>query len=60
MHQVPMSTVAWGQVPASSVAVLPPTLLAFLTVGIAEAGNLPFLPSSRIAPAWGLELTGCP
>ncbi len=50
MHQVPMSTVSGGQVPASFVGGLAPDAgWRSLTVGIAEAGNLPFLPSSRIA-----------
>src|ERR1700730_14184557 len=60
MHQLPRSTVAGGHVPASCSAVLPPTLLAFLTVGIAAAGNFLLAPSSRMPPAWGFELIGCP
>ncbi len=62
-HHVPRSTVSGGQVGASSSAVLPSSRLAFLalpTVGIAAAGNLPLRPSVSRAPAWGLELTGCP
>src|SRR5271165_652653 len=60
MHQVPRSTVAGGQVPASSSASLPPTRAASFTVGIAEAGNFLFLPSSSTPPAYGFALTGCP
>src|ERR1700733_3160597 len=59
-HQVPRSTVLGGQVPASSSAVLPSTLEASLTVGIADAGNFLFLPSSNRPPACGLVLSGWP
>ena len=38
-HQLPRSTVAGGQVPASCSAVLPPTWLALRTVGIAAAAG---------------------
>src|SRR5665213_3357704 len=55
-----MSTVSGGHVPSSCAAVLPPTLVEFLTVGSAAAGNFLFLPSSRTPPARGLVLTGWP
>ena len=50
MHQVPRSTVAGGQVPLSSATVLPAIRVASFTVGIAAAGNLPFLPNSSSPP----------
>src|SRR5580704_9689813 len=59
-HHVPRPTVVGGQVPSSCATVLPPTLEAFFTVGIAEAGNLPSRPRTSRAPACGFELIGCP
>src|ERR1700734_3323370 len=59
-HQLPRLTVAGGQLPASSSAVLPPTREASLTVGIAEAGNFLFLPSKSRPPACGAALIGWP
>src|ERR1700727_813652 len=59
-HLVPRSTVAGGHDPVSCAGVLPPRCEALLTVGIAAAANLRFLPSSRTPPACGLALTVCP